>query len=116
MALVLAGLFLYCRFTFGNSPLQSTTRPPTSDRALREQSERAARQLPDAHGGARGIPPRLATNADVTDGTTPQPGGKAIRSRSRSLLAPRLYGPLPRTGAEIYRRVLERLSQECGLR
>ena len=27
---------------------------------------------------ARGIPPRLATNADVTDGTTPEPGGKPI--------------------------------------
>src|SRR5207245_9813866 len=25
--------------------------------------------------GARGIQPRLATNTDVTDGTTPQPGG-----------------------------------------
>ena len=28
--------------------------------------------------GARGIPPRLATNADVTDGKTPEPGGKPI--------------------------------------
>src|ERR1700723_2271460 len=28
--------------------------------------------------GARGIPPRLAMNADVTDGKTPEPGGKAI--------------------------------------
>src|SRR5438094_715351 len=28
--------------------------------------------------GARGIQPRLATNTDVTDGTTPQPGGKPI--------------------------------------
>ena len=26
----------------------------------------------------RGIPPRLATNGDVTDGDTPEPGGKAI--------------------------------------
>ena len=28
--------------------------------------------------GARGIPPRLATNADVTEGMTPEPGGKPI--------------------------------------
>ena len=28
--------------------------------------------------GARGIAPRLATNADVTDGKTPEPGGKPI--------------------------------------
>ena len=28
--------------------------------------------------GARGIPPRLAMNADVTDGKTPEPGGKPI--------------------------------------
>ena len=28
--------------------------------------------------GARGIPPRLATNADVMDGKTPEPGGKPI--------------------------------------
>jgi hypothetical protein len=34
---VLTGLFLYCRFTFGNSP--------TSDRALQEQLERAAETI-----------------------------------------------------------------------
>ena len=28
--------------------------------------------------GARGVQPRLAMNDDVTDGTTPQPGGKLI--------------------------------------
>ena len=28
--------------------------------------------------GARGISPRLATNADVMDGKTPEPGGKPI--------------------------------------
>ncbi len=28
--------------------------------------------------GAPGVQPRFATNTDVTDGTTPQPGGKPI--------------------------------------
>ena len=46
--------------------------------------------------GARGIPPRLATNTDVKDGTTPQPGGKAIPLARKYLpepvpLAPKLY-------------------------
>jgi len=37
--------------------------------------------------GARGIPPRLATNGDVTEGTTPEPGGKPIPlALSRSAL------------------------------
>src|SRR5208337_5380398 len=79
MGLVLTGLFLYCRFTFGNSPLQRFYMP-TYIRSSVAGAIGASRR--DNHRmlmlGARGIPPRLATNTDVTDGTTPQPGGKAI--------------------------------------
>src|SRR6202140_2827675 len=79
MAVVLTGMFLYCRFTFGNSPLQRFYTPiyirssvASAIRATRRDNYRMLML------GARGIPPRLATNTDVTDGTTPQPGGKAI--------------------------------------
>jgi Type IV secretion-system coupling protein DNA-binding domain len=79
MAVVLTGFFLYCRFSFGNSPLQRFYTPFYIRSTLA-----GAVGTPPRHNyrmlmvGARGIPPRLATNADVTDGTTPQPGGKPI--------------------------------------
>src|SRR6202140_427890 len=79
MALVLAGLFLYCRFTFGNSPLQRFYTPTyirSSIAGAIGTSRRDNYRLLMV--GARGIQPRLATNTDVTDGTTPQPGGKAM--------------------------------------
>src|SRR3984957_6595267 len=79
MALVLTGFFLYCRFTFGSSPLQRFYTPiyirssiASAIRATRRDNYRMLML------GARGIPPRLATNTDVTDGTTQQPGGKPI--------------------------------------
>src|SRR6202167_5406233 len=79
MALVLTGLFLYCRFTFGNSPLQRFY-TPTYIRSSVAGGIGTSRR--DNYRmlmvGARGIQPRLATNADVTDGTTPQPGGQLI--------------------------------------
>ena len=79
MALVLSGLFLYCRFSFGNSPLQRFY-TPTYIRSSVASALGASRR--DNYRmlmvGTRGIQPRLATNADVTDGTTPQPGGKPI--------------------------------------
>src|SRR5580693_779845 len=79
MALVLTGLFLYCRFTFGNSPLQRFY-TPTYIRSSVAGAIGASRR--DNYRmlmvGARGIQARLATNTDVTDGTTPQPGGKSI--------------------------------------
>src|SRR5580700_12086245 len=79
MALVLTGLFLYCRFTFGNSPLQRFYTPTyirsSVAGAIGTSRRDNYRMLMVS---ARGIQPRLATNTDVTDGTTPQPGGKAI--------------------------------------
>ena len=79
MALVLTGLFLYCRFTFGNSPLQKFY-TPTYIRSSVAGAIGASRR--DDYRmlmvGARGNQPCLATNTDVTDGTTPQPGGKPI--------------------------------------
>jgi len=79
MAVVLTGLFLYCRFSFGNNSLQRFYTPiyirssvAGAIGATRRDNYRMLMV------GARGIPPRLAMNADVTDGKTPEPGGKAI--------------------------------------
>ena len=88
MAVVLTGLFLYCRFSFGNSPLQRFYTPiyirSSVAGAIGANRRDNYRMLMV---GARGIPPRLATNADVTDGKTPQPGGKPIPlALSRSAL------------------------------
>src|ERR1700689_3219536 len=79
MAVVLTGLFLYCRFSFGNNSLQRFY-TPIYIRSSIAGAIGAGRQ--DSYRmlmvGARGIPPRLATNADVTDGKTPEPGSKPI--------------------------------------
>src|SRR5579863_9002648 len=79
MALVLTGLFLYCRFTFGNSPLQRFYTPTyirSSIAGAIGMSRRDDYRMLMV--GARGIEPRLATNTDVTDGKTPEPGGKPL--------------------------------------
>ncbi len=88
IAVVLTGFFMYCRFTFGNDPLQRFYLP-TYIRSSVAGAIGASRS--DNHRmlmlGARGIPPRLATNADVSEGTTPDPGGKPIPlALSRSAL------------------------------
>jgi hypothetical protein len=79
MACVLTGLFLYCRFSFGNSPLQRFYTPiyirSSIAGAIGAGRKDNYRMLMV---GARGIPPRMATNADVTEGKTPEPGGKPI--------------------------------------
>src|SRR6266849_448652 len=79
MAVVLTGLFLYCRFSFGNNSLQRFY-TPIYIRSSIAGAIGAGRQ--DSYRmlmvGARGIPPRLATTADVTDGKTPEPGGKPV--------------------------------------
>jgi len=79
IACVLTGLFLYCRFSFGNSPLQRFYTPiyirssvAGAIGATRRDNYRLLMV------GARGIPPRLATNGDVTDGKTPEPGSIAL--------------------------------------
>ena len=79
IAVVLTGLFLYCRFSFGNTLLQRFYTPiyirSSVASALGVSRRDNYRMLMV---GARGIPPRLATNADVTGGETLQPGGKSI--------------------------------------
>ena len=79
VAVVLTGLFLYCRFSFGNSTLQRFY-TPTYIRSSVAGAIGASRR--DNYRmlmvGARGITPRLATDADVTDGKTPEPGGKPL--------------------------------------
>jgi Type IV secretion-system coupling protein DNA-binding domain len=79
MACVLTGLFLYCRFSFGNNSLQRFY-TPIYIRSSIAGTIGAGRQ--DNYRmlmvGARGIPPRLATTADVADGKTREPGGKPI--------------------------------------
>ena len=70
VAVVLTGLFLYCRFTFGTSLLQRFY-TPTYIRSSVAGAIGASRR--DNYRmlmvGARGIQPRLATNTDVMDGT-----------------------------------------------
>ena len=79
VAVVLTGLFLYCRFNFGTSLLQRFY-TPTYVRSSVAGAIGASRRdnyrmlMVDA----RGITPRLATDADVTDGETSEPGGKPI--------------------------------------
>ena len=80
MAAVLTGLFLFCRFSFANSPLQRFYMPiyirSSVAGAIGGTRRDNYRMLMV---GARGVTPRLATNADVTDGKTPEPGGKPIQ-------------------------------------
>jgi hypothetical protein len=79
VAVILTGLFLYCRFTFGTSLLQRFY-TPTYIRSSVAGAIGASRR--DNYRmlmvGVRGITPRLATDADVTDGKTPEPGGKPL--------------------------------------
>ena len=79
MTVLLTGLFLYCRFGFGNSPLQRFYTPMYirssvvgAMGATRRDNYRMLMV------GARGMSPRLATDADVADGNTPEPGSKPI--------------------------------------
>ena len=79
IAVILTGLFVYCRFTFGNGPLQRFYTPiyiRSSVAAVIGASRKDNYRMLMMSG--RGIPPRLATNGDVTDRKTPEPGGKAI--------------------------------------
>ena len=80
MAVVLTGLFLYCRFTFGNNSATAFLHADLHTIEHRRQQLGTSRQ--DQYRmvivGARGMAPRLAMNADVTDGKTPEPGGKPI--------------------------------------
>ncbi len=78
-AVILTGLFVYLRFTFGNTPLQRFY-TPIYIRSSVAGSVSASRK--DKYRlvmiGARGIQPRPATDADVADGNTPEPGTKPL--------------------------------------
>jgi type IV secretory pathway TraG/TraD family ATPase VirD4 len=79
ISVVLTGLFIYCRFSLGNSSLQRFYTPTyirsSAGGAIGKTRTGKYRMLML---GARSITPRLATNSDVTDGNTAQPGGKPI--------------------------------------
>src|ERR1700676_952371 len=79
MACVLTGLFLYCRFSFGNNSLQRFYTPiyirSSIAGAIGARRQDRYRMLMV---GARGMTRRLAMNADVMDGKTPEPGSKPI--------------------------------------
>jgi hypothetical protein len=79
VAIVLTGFFLYCQFSFGYTPLE---RFYTSIYIRSSVAGTVGANRRDNYRmlmvAARGVPPRLATNADVTDGTTPEPGSKPI--------------------------------------
>ncbi len=88
MAVVLTGFFHLLPVHFGNDPLQRFYMPiyiRSSVAGAIGASRRDNYRMLML--GARGVPPRLATNADVTEGTTPEPGGKPIPlALSRSAL------------------------------
>jgi len=79
MAVVVTGLFLYCRFSFGTSPLQRFYTPiylRSSVMGMIGPSRRDKYRMLFVAG--RNIPARLATDADVIDGNTPEPNDKSI--------------------------------------
>src|SRR5579864_9491000 len=79
IAVVLTAFFIYCRFTFGNDPLQRFYIPTYTRSSVAGAIGTSRRDnYRMLMVGARGLQPRLATNTDVTDGTTPQPGRKSI--------------------------------------
>ena len=78
-AVILTGLFVYLRFTFGNTPLQ---RFYTAIYVRSSVAGGVSVGRKDKYRlvmiAARGIRPRPATDADVRDGNTPQPGAKTL--------------------------------------
>jgi hypothetical protein len=78
-SVILTGLFLYCRFNFGNNPLERFYTPiylRASLAATVGPSRKDSYRLLFVAG--RGVPSHLATDADVTDGRTPQSGDRSI--------------------------------------
>jgi len=79
LAVVLTGLFLYCRFSFGNTPLQRFYTPIYMRSAVMgavgtTRHDKYRMLLVSG----RTIPARLAASADVINGKTPEAGGKHI--------------------------------------
>src|SRR6202051_3523063 len=79
VAVVLTGLFLYSRCTYGTTTLHRFY-TPTCIRSSLAGAIGASRR--DNYRmlmvGARGITPRLATNPHVRGGPTPPPGGQPL--------------------------------------
>ena len=79
VAVILTGLFVYLRFTFGNTPLQRFYTPiyiRSSFAGGASASRKDKYRLVMI--GARGTRPRPATDNDVVDGNTPQPGARPL--------------------------------------
>jgi type IV secretory pathway TraG/TraD family ATPase VirD4 len=79
LAVILTGLFLYCRFSIGNTPLQRFYTPIYLRSAIMGAvSTTRHDKYPMLFVSGRGIPTQLATDADVIDGKTLEAGGKYI--------------------------------------
>jgi type IV secretory pathway TraG/TraD family ATPase VirD4 len=77
LAFVMTGMFLYLRFSFGQSPLQQFYTPIYARTAAGGVvKKRNKYQLLYVGGGAGAL--RLATEQDVKAGETPQPNGKKL--------------------------------------
>ncbi|MGH9771074.1 MAG: type IV secretion system DNA-binding domain-containing protein, partial [Candidatus Acidiferrales bacterium] len=80
LAVVLTGLFLYCRFSFGNTPLQRFYTPIYMRSAvLGAVSATRHDKYRMLFVSGRTAPSRLARDAEVIDGKTAEAGGKYIR-------------------------------------
>ena len=79
MSIVLTGLLVYCRFTFGNTPLERFYTPIyVRSGAVGSISNNRRDSYRLLFVAGRGVPSRLATDADLTDGKTLEPGGQLI--------------------------------------
>ena len=87
-AVILTGLFVYLRFTFGNTPLQRFYTPIYIRSSVAGSVSASRRdQYRLVMIGARGSRPRPATDADVADGEHARTGTKALPlSLSKSAL------------------------------
>ncbi len=79
LAVILAGLFLYCRFSFVHRPLQQFYAPlyvrTTMIGSMRAAHQSTYRML---FVGGRRMSPRPAMGSDVADGKTLEPGGRIL--------------------------------------
>ncbi len=77
LAMMLTGMFLYLRFTFGQSPLQQFYTPIYARTAAGGAFNKNDKYQLLYVGDGRNAP-RLATPGDVRQGSTPAPGGKHL--------------------------------------
>src|ERR1700680_2570292 len=79
LAVILTGFFLYCRFSFGNTPLQRFYTPiymrSTVAGMIGPTRQDKYRML---FVGRRGLPTRMGVEADGTEGNTPERRGKQL--------------------------------------